>query len=178
MSPQGGPHTIENNKFVGNSSLRGGAINFPFLDKPAVIKGNLFSGNIATNGGGAVASSTYSTYSATYENNTFFRNQADTGGAATFSNNAIFKNNTFSNNKATNSGGNGGADIYFEYNVNATLTNNILANNEGGGECRTTISGGTSHIHREKQPSRRWIRTLQQLGWHHHCGSLFGSIDR
>ncbi len=135
-----GPYTFEDNTFINNTGLSGGAIRFESVESPVILRRNLFSGNKASLNGGAIFESlSFSTGLFTIENNTFYGNEAtNKGGGLVISNGAIVRNNTFSHNKAGTQGG-GSAHIGSAY-----LYNNILANNAGGGEC--TASGFGSAV--------------------------------
>ncbi len=141
-----GPYTFEDNTFMSNSGLSGGAIRFESVENSVIVRRNLFSGNKASLNGGAIFELlSYSTASFNIENNTFYANEAvDKGGGIIISNGAVLRNNTFSNNKAAAPYG-GSAYLGAAY-----LYNNILANNTGGGECYAsgygTVTGSNNLI--------------------------------
>ena len=126
---------IEDSAFIGNVGTDGGAIFIPQITGQHVsLRRNLFSGNVATTGGGGAVYYAVFTPPADpveLENNTFYNNQAGQGGAVYAAGNAIFQNNTFSGNTAAVSG----ASIYFGNQTHNTLYNNIIANGAGDAEC-------------------------------------------
>jgi predicted outer membrane repeat protein len=133
--------SVEETTFDNNSALSGGAIsivNSNGGNGTAVnIRNSLFASNTASNGvGGAIQSVYFSNSPAVIENNTFFANHAAVfGGAISTENGVTLKNNTFSENDA-DATGSPGASLYLSgANADASLYNNIFANNTGGGEC-------------------------------------------
>jgi predicted outer membrane repeat protein len=129
-----GTYVIEDSVFTENHASSGGAVYIMMggvLD--VTVRRNLFSGNAASSGGGALNYYSSGTYKALLvENNTFYDNQAVQGGAvyAGTAGIAIYRNNTFSGNSASNAG----ASLFFNVST-AYLYNNIMADAVAGGEC-------------------------------------------
>jgi alpha-tubulin suppressor-like RCC1 family protein len=132
---QAATFVIEDNAFIGNTGTSGGAI--IILQRPdqhVFIRRNYFSGNTATAGeGGAIF---YGVITAPanpveMENNTFFSNQADQGGAVFSIGPGVLRNNTFSGNTAYTDG----ASLFFYSTSDNGLYNNVIANGNGGAEC-------------------------------------------
>jgi hypothetical protein len=134
-----GPYTFEENRFLNNNALSGGAISFESVEAPVVIRKNLFSENQASLNGGAIFEIlAYSTSSFTIETNTFFANLAgDSAGAVSIDDRAILLNNTFSHNESLQKG----SSLYIGYRAQVIVWNNILANGVGMGECFLYNSG-------------------------------------
>ncbi len=134
----------ENNTFVSNRAVNGGAIYFQFTNS-SILRGNLFSNNIASSKGGAAhVEYVYSTNFVTIENNTFYSNQAENGGALSLKYKSFIQNNTFYDNQATSVTGVGGTSILFLTPFNVTLNNNILAHGSGGKDCSISGTGTQS----------------------------------
>ena len=72
---------VENNYFVENEALRGGA--FGDIDNPAILQNNVFRGNQGTDGGACLAwkNGTVADHLVIFINNSFSGNKADNGGA-------------------------------------------------------------------------------------------------
>ncbi|HKY54733.1 MAG TPA: choice-of-anchor Q domain-containing protein [Anaerolineales bacterium] len=134
--------SIENSVFDGNSALHGGGIavaNSRGTD--ITIKNSLFARNkaIGVFGAGGAFRSVISgavSPSMIFENNTFFANESTGfGGGIVVEEPIILRNNTFSHNQAQ-AGENHGASLYLSGPfADASLYNNIFANNTGGDEC-------------------------------------------
>ncbi|RLC02661.1 MAG: hypothetical protein DRI57_29880, partial [Deltaproteobacteria bacterium] len=133
--------TVSNSTFSGNSAVReGGGIS----DRSGTltVSNSTFSGNstTATYGGGIYAGGT-----ATVSNSTFSGNSAATyGGGIANSGILTVSNSTFSGNSAATGGGN----IHNYSGYTLTLTNTILADNAGGGDCFNdgTISSAVGNL--------------------------------
>jgi predicted outer membrane repeat protein len=145
-----GTYVLEDNTFIGNQAASGGAI---YVDQTPTLylylRRNLFSGNSATGGGGALLY-TYATGTmpepVVVENNSFYNNQSELGGAIYAYGFATLVNNTFSGNAASTSG----ADLFFYNNSKHTLYNNIMANAAAGENCEGygtySIIGGNNLV--------------------------------
>jgi hypothetical protein len=103
---------VENNYFLDNEAYRGGA--FSDIDHPAILQNNVFSGNLATNGGACFVwkEGTVADHLVTYINNSFSGNGADNGGAVYSSNesplifNCIFwQDGAYTGDEISTSGG-------------------------------------------------------------------------
>jgi hypothetical protein len=121
------------------------------------IRGNTFTGNVASggdnpDGGGLMVYPLGGTSTVTLENNTFADNRAGLGaGGVDVRLNAggsvIFRNNTFTGNQATVGSG-AGAMIYLDHG-NLTFANNIFTNNrcgENGGGIVIEMWSGTATL--------------------------------
>jgi predicted outer membrane repeat protein len=152
-----GTYLFESNSFINNNAQDGGAIRIVEGGVVGVaLHANTFSGNTATYRGGAIYI-TMSTAPTTmlFENNTFYANQAETGGAVDTEGIAVVRNNTFSGNIATRADGTGGGSLYQDVS-NTTLINNIMANSGGGGECGTFgsyYSTGNNNLVQDGSPA-------------------------
>ncbi len=141
-----GARILEDNTFSNNNAVSGGAIHLLSLESSNILRKNLFSNNTASLNGGAIFESLpYTLASTSIENNTFYSNQADLGGAV-FTSRMTIRNNTFSNNRATQAGGNAGGSLFLWAPMDIKLYNNILANSTAGGECYQDGSGAVSKV--------------------------------
>ncbi|HLO30651.1 MAG TPA: choice-of-anchor Q domain-containing protein [Anaerolineales bacterium] len=139
---------VENATFDSNTAMSGGAIvvTNPSITGIAVdvdIRNSLFARNTASSSsgssvGGAIdfITGTEDAPAMVLENNTFFANHSTGMGGAIYTEaSIILRNNTFSEN-AADSMGNPGASLYLRPPfVDASIDNNIFANNTRGGEC-------------------------------------------
>ena len=125
--------TISNSTFSGNTSPEdGGAIYNHGV--PLTITGSTFSNNSGYGGGGVYSDATSGTISVS--NSTFSGNSASLGsGGGILTNSSLtLTNSTFSGNSAPVGGG--GAI----WTAAATVTNSILANSSGGGNCAGSLT--------------------------------------
>lgn len=133
---------IRNNQFIenkaddytttGSTSLTGGAIRVFSYGSPRITN-NLFKGNFAKNGGGAI--DVDGNYNCLIQHNHFISNSARDGGAIfmDYAASSFIFGNVFAKNAALDYGG----AIYVEYNAGPKLINNTIvfnsANKGGGG---------------------------------------------
>jgi hypothetical protein len=136
-------YLLQNNTFTGNTAFSGGALYLSSLNNAVYVRNNTFSHNQATNIGGAIFEAMSYTGHLALENNTLYMNQAAQGGGV-FTSDAVLKNNTFSHNKATRDSSTSGGNLYLWAPMAVELYNNILANNNGGGDCYQAGSGVVS----------------------------------
>ena len=164
--------SVEETTFDSNTAPAGGAISILNSNggtgTVVSIRNSLFSKNTASAGvGGAIQSVYFSNTPAVIENNTFFANHAAIfGGAISTESGVTLTNNTFSENEADGTSS-PGASLYGSGGfAAASLYNNILAKNTGGGECggftapNAVVTGGKNIV---EDGSGR-------------CGSLPGTI--
>lgn len=119
----GSSPTIQYNRIVGNSAIRGGGISCTSFSVP-LIKGNVISENTAGLGGGIACDLA----KPVILNNTIFRNSATTLGGGIFSNSYSYPaitNNTITENEAAQ----GGGILFCDANSTTTVTNTILWGN-------------------------------------------------
>jgi len=135
----------------------GGAMAYSDGNSQINIRGNTFTGNVASggdnpDGGGLMVYPLGENSTVTVENNTFNNNRAGLGaGGADVRLNAggsvIFRNNTFTGNQAT-AGSGAGAMIYLDHG-SLTFANNIFSNNrcaENGGGIVIEMWSGTATL--------------------------------
>jgi hypothetical protein len=118
----------------------GGAMLYSGGTSQINIRGNTFTGNVASggdnpDGGGMMVYPLGAASTVTMENNTFTNNRAGLGGGGcdvrlNAGGSVIFGNNTFTGNQATVASG-AGAMIYLD-NGSLTFTNNTFSNNQSG----------------------------------------------
>jgi len=137
MSNYSGSPTLSNVTFSGNSAYFGGGGMSNYSGSPT-LSNVTFSGNYATSTGGGMG--TFSG-SPTLTNVTFSGNSAYYGGGMYnygFSSPTL-TNVTFRGNSANSSGGG-------MYNIsNPTLTNTLIANSTGGGDCTGFLNPASSN---------------------------------
>lgn len=116
----GSAATIKDNVISGNQAWRGGGV---IVGSGATVTGNQFLSNVATSDGGAVATSGDPTVS----NNEFRGNSASgSGGAISVGGSSTIEGNVFVGNSAAS----GGAIVSSGRDINPSITDNILVDNE------------------------------------------------
>jgi len=163
----GGPVTIDQVSFIGNTAYDGGAIYLALYNAPLTITNSEFIANSAQGHGGAIfvqyssltlKNSAFTNNTAvstggaidspqggphTIENNTFSGNHALSGGAIYFpflDNSAVIRGNLFIGNVATTMGGAAMSDTYSSY--TARYENNTFISNQAdtGGAVSVTYN--------------------------------------
>ncbi|MFT3892414.1 MAG: hypothetical protein QM730_12330 [Anaerolineales bacterium] len=134
----------EYNTFTSNSASSGGVICFTALYSQSLLRGNLFSQNAAGMNGGVVhVLYIHGSGTLKIENNTFYSNQANNGGALSLKQTSTIQNNTFYANRATVSG-TSPSSILFTAPFTTTLNNNIFAQGINGVDCSISGTGTQS----------------------------------
>lgn len=109
------PILVENNYFIGNQGVQGGALGT--LDSPILLQNNVFTENFATQYGGAIFVNKLGSFQTHHQlkvmNNSFHHNIADINGGAIYtkSKNLIVVNSVFWKDSCTSTSS-GGQEIY------------------------------------------------------------------